>query len=183
MEGPGGDSPPVKPTDANGDGGSETLNFTASESGTYHFVVYEATATPNGISSYTINASLTTTQPDTDPPSFGSFLGGISSATRLAGNTSGEITWNLATDNVTSANSIIYRIYYDTVDANVFAGAPEATQTGPPLSMIITGLDALTTYYVGVRAEDEAGNVDTNTLTLDLPPLPNAVGDGWTLYE
>ena len=102
--------------------------------------------------------------------------------TRLTGNTSATITWYQATDNSTANANIVYSIFYDAAQGNVFVGSPEKTVTGA-LTTNLTGLDALTEYYVGVRAKDEAENAETNTRTMLLAPLPNAVRGAWTLYQ
>jgi hypothetical protein len=57
----------------------------------------------------------------------------------------------------------------------VFAGNPRATFYNRTLSTTVTGLHPLTTYFVGVRARDGAGNTDRNTVAVELPPLPNGV--------
>jgi hypothetical protein len=121
--------------------------------------------------------------PDTDPPTFGAGEVGIASAFRFFGNVSARLAWFQATDNRTANPNIVYNIYYDPVEAEVFNGAPETTVTGD-LTTTVVGLDPLEAYYFGVRAEDETGNEDANVNTILVGPIPNAVDTGaWLLYE
>ncbi|MEN6626257.1 MAG: fibronectin type III domain-containing protein [Candidatus Sumerlaeia bacterium] len=130
---------------------------------------------------YTRTIYVTVGGVDTSAPTY-SGTAGIKSVERVDG-ASADIEWYQATDNVTSAANIDYEIYYDTVQANVFTAGVKKTVTGS-LTTTITGLNATSAYYVGVRAVDAADNRETNsrTLLLDLPI--NAVGpDAWAMYE
>jgi hypothetical protein len=168
--------------DANGDGQPETLNWSAPSSGTFYLVVYEATNTPNGISSYNVSASITSTGPDIAAPTWPGGTAGVNTVTRLAGNTSAEVTWFQASDDVTAQNEILYNIYYSTTQGTVFSGGVKTTQTGT-LSKQISGLLPDATYFFGVRAKDATGNTDNNTRTVQNDPLPSAAGASWALYE
>jgi hypothetical protein len=130
--------------------------------------------------SITVNVLPAT--PDTTPPAFDLGQVGIESVERLFGNTTANVTWFPATDDRTADEDIAYNVYASTVQANVFSGAPLTSVVGD-LETQLTGLDPLETYHVGVRAEDEAGNEDGNTATLELAPLPNAVDAAWMLYQ
>ena len=178
IENPSGFS--LADADANGDGGSETLDYTFSTAGTYYLVVWEVTGTPNGVGNYTVN--VTDQSPDTTAPTWPGGTAGINTVQRVTGNTSANITWFQAADAVTNQANIIYDIYYDVAQANVFVGAAETSVTGS-LSTTLNGLNALSTYYVGVRARDAAGNRDTNTRTAFLDFAPTAANAGWALYE
>ena len=139
---------------------------------------------------------------DTTAPTFATGQVGVKKVTRLYGNTQASVTWYQATDNVTSNANIRYLVYASTSAGSVFPsmpaeaslrargvtrvnpsyGTPTAVVTGS-LTTTLSGLNRLSTYYVGVRAMDAAGNIDANTVTLQVDPLPNAVGAAWSLYE
>lgn len=165
--------------DVNADGGSETLEYTFTTAGTYYLLVAEATGTPNAISTY--NVVVTSTGPDIAPPTWVGEVHGIDTVTRLQGNTTANVTWHQATDNVTAQAAIRYDIYYSTVLANIFTEGVKKTVTGG-LSTTLSGLTATATYFVAVRARDEANNRDINTRSLQLAPLPNAA-QSWEFYE
>lgn len=120
---------------------------------------------------------------DTTPPGWGSNLAsGIKSVERPTHATA-NVTWYPATDDRTAADKIVYQIYYDPVQAKVFTSGVKASVTGA-LAMTVTGLDARTNYYVGVRAADSKGNADTNTKTLQTGLAKNRVdARAWAAYE
>ena len=72
------------------------------------------------------------------------------------------------------------RFFYATHPADVFS-APKASVTGA-LTTTIQELDPHASYYVGVRAEDESGNRETNTQILVSDPELSA-NRAWVLYE
>jgi len=47
----------------------------------------------------------------------------------------------------------------------------------------VTGLDPTKTYYFGVRAEDQAGNEEANTVVLSSTPQTAVLNPVWNLYE
>jgi len=144
-------------------------------------VFYAEDVTDNPIT-VTRNLTINATVPDTTAPTYGGSGLGINMAVRMSYNQTALIEWYPATDNKTNAANMTYNIYCATDSANVFSGSPKTTSTGTATSKLITGLDPGTTYYVGVRAKDEAGNEEANTHTLMIAPLPNAAR-GWALYE
>lgn len=82
--------------------------------------------------------------------------------------------WNAATDDVTPTAAIVYEIDFDTSSGAItgsnfqpiFVTAPGA------LSFKIPGLSPSTTYYVLVRARDQAFNVDSNNVVASLTTAP-----------
>ena len=100
---------------------------------------------------------------DSTPPTYTGHVG-IISASRPSDNTEANLTWGSATDDTSAASAIRYNVYASTTQAAVFSGSPVKVFTGVTLGQI-TGLDPHTHYYFGVRAEDEAGNEETNTNT------------------
>lgn len=100
---------------------------------------------------------------DTAPPSFA----GLSSLTVLSG-TSALLSWAPAVDNVTPQDKIVYLIYQSESSPSKSFGEP-AHVTGPgETSYTVTGLQDGTTYLFGVRARDEFGNIDENTVEVPL---------------
>jgi hypothetical protein len=100
---------------------------------------------------------------DTTPPQY-TGASGIISATRSGNNTAADLTWNAATDDVSASSAIKYNIYSAATQAGVFSGSPVKTVTGATSGQV-TGLNAQTHYYFGVRAEDEAENEEANVNT------------------
>ncbi|MDD5057530.1 MAG: hypothetical protein PHQ60_06635 [Sideroxydans sp.] len=76
----------------------------------------------------------------------------------------GEVTlsWDAATDDVTASSAIVYDISVATTAGAPFA-ATYSTAAGAT-SYTVTGLADDTDYFFVVRARDEAGNRDTNTV-------------------
>lgn len=103
------------------------------------------------------------TSPDTTAPTFA----GIKRA--YANGVSGQvqIEFNPASDATTPISYLLYR---DTTAAGVFSSAP--TNIGSVTSYTVTGLTNGTTYYFGVRAQDNAAtpNINTNTTTESAKP-------------
>ncbi|MGO8997299.1 MAG: fibronectin type III domain-containing protein [Polyangiaceae bacterium] len=134
---------------------------------TYNFVV-AAEDQANNISTGNTQVSGETVN-DTTPPTFPN--GALQSATALSDSTI-QLSWNIATDNVSTATQITYDIYQATS-----SGGEAACTTGPTYSVAgtvgsgnplaqqytVTGLQPLTAYYFIVRARDAAGNRDCNS--------------------
>ncbi|MEW6053755.1 MAG: fibronectin type III domain-containing protein [Nitrospirota bacterium] len=125
---------------------------------TYYFIVRARDAAYN-IDSNTVEKSATTkSMPDTTPPSFS----GLVSATALS-TSSIRLSWNPATDDVTPASDIAYYIYMSafskgqnfTIPRDIVLSAATAT---------VTSLSPATTYYFVVRAADNTGNMEQNTV-------------------
>lgn len=147
---------------------AETLEWTATAAGTYYLVVWNASGTPDGIANWSVNCSVSTG--DSTPPAWSGSNIGLDTAIRQISGTSVDLTWFQANDDVTPLNEIKYQIFYDTVEANVFAAGPKTMVTGS-LTTTINGLAAGSTYYFAVRAEDASGNRETNTVIQTVPPV------------
>ncbi|MGE0325961.1 MAG: fibronectin type III domain-containing protein, partial [Polyangiaceae bacterium] len=94
-----------------------------------------------------------------------------------AGDTSLQVTWNAATDDVTAADSLVYNVYVATSSGTQNYGAPTVTSPPGAQSVLVGGLTKGTEYFIVVRAQDEAGAMDENTTeqsgapdTDDTPP-------------
>lgn len=98
---------------------------------------------------------------DTTSPVF-SGLTSATASTSVSGQA--DLSWTAASDNKTSAGSIVYLVYFSTTAGGENYSSPanfttSAGATSFPVSGLIPG-----TYYFVVRARDEAGNIDTNTV-------------------
>lgn len=135
---------------------------------------------------YTPSGTYTYPDIDADPPDFGAGVGGAIRAIRQSSdnNQSAIVVWNPATDNQTPPNQIKYNVYHANAPADVFLGAPATTFVGQTMGLV-TGLssDSQVDYWFGVRAEDNAGNEDTNDHVV-LAEVMLAVRRGrWMLYK
>ncbi|MFA6450192.1 MAG: PQQ-binding-like beta-propeller repeat protein [bacterium] len=99
---------------------------------------------------------------DSVPPVFA----GLMSAERGASDTTAILNWNIASDNY--SEDIFYDVYQAfTTGAENFGAPPLLTLTSPPAEVEVSyGTRA---YFV-VRARDQFGNQDTNTVELSFLP-------------
>jgi hypothetical protein len=170
--------------DSDDDSGSQTNarinNLNLGPAGTYYIAVTEYFYR-SGIG-YTYSLTGQIIEPDdTTAPTY-SGAPGIISATRTGNGTTADLVWSQANDETSAASAIQYNIHYSTIEANVFSTAAAKSVVGVTTTDI-TGLVRGNTYYFGVRAEDEAGNIETNTVTVISEPLTAANPGIWTLYE
>jgi predicted CxxxxCH...CXXCH cytochrome family protein len=124
---------------------------------------------------------LTETPVDTTPPAFAGGVSGIAVSNPATG---GElsVSWNTATD---ATGPVTYRVFRSTAPqtnpfTNPDAGWPKAVGA---TSLVDTGLINGTTYYYGVRAQDNASppNVTTNSDTASGVPTDGTGGSSCTL--
>ena len=145
---------------------SET--FTVPNGSNRHFVVDardaaghvnytgDAFADMNGTA---VTLPITMVAQDTVPPVFS----GLSDITSITA-TSLTLVWPPATDNVTPQAGIQYLVYMATVQGGENFLTPSYTTTPGQTSFIVTGLNQNAPYYFVVRAKDESGHIDTNTV-------------------
>ena len=139
---------------------------------TYYFVV-RAKDEAGNVETNTVEVSATTLTPtDSVPPTFG----GVETATATSSSQI-DLTWTAATDDVSASANIVYLVYISTTSGGQDFLTPSYTTAAGVTSFTVSGLASSTTYYFVVRAKDEAGNVETNTVevsatTLDaVPPV------------
>jgi len=73
------------------------------------------------------------------------------------------LDWNAATDNVDAGPALVYEIYQMTpAGCFNFAAAPAATTGAGINTVLIAGLQPMTTYSFIIRARDTSGNLDLN---------------------
>ena len=102
--------------------------------------------------------------PDATRPSFA----GATSITAPSSQTSLQLNWTNATDNVGVDH---YNIYMTTTSGQEDLTAPfQVTTSGTPVT--VTGLVANTTYFFIVRAVDAPGNSDLNVAEVSAATLP-----------
>lgn len=149
-----------------------SVTYAAPQLGMAYYFVVRAQDTSGNIDNNTIERSVFIVSPDTTPPVFG----GVVSATALS-QTSGGLTWNAATDNISPSANIIYLIYMAAAPGGQNFGVPSYTTTPGATAYTLTGLSPNSSYYVVVRAVDEAGNIDGNTVegSFATPPAPDVL--------
>jgi hypothetical protein len=104
---------------------------------------------------------------DQVPPKFA----GLKSATTCIPGPIGEgrtgsyhLTWEAATDNVTPSSRIIYNIYQASAAGGEDFSTPTYTTAPGATSFDTPQLPSTKTFYFVVRARDQAGNEDSNTV-------------------
>lgn len=146
---------------------SKTANGGYSQTGlaantTYYFR-YRARDAAGNTSGYSSSANETTNPPsDTTAPTFGGLVSGYWDQI------TGEIIlqWIQATDDISQQSKIKYNVYHSTTEDGFDYNSPE-----PVVPLIGVSYASLPNYsdgdhYFVVRAEDEAGNEDTNTVKI-----------------
>ena len=136
---------------------------------------FGATATDAAGNTSACAAATTPYLEDSTPPTFG----GLVSATGVDAITGGvanavQLTWNAATDAVTSAAQVTYGICYaDAYDACATSFTALATVTGTTTATVQLAAPGTRKFFL-VRASDQAGNYDANTVRL----TAKSFGDG-----
>jgi hypothetical protein len=98
--------------------------------------------------------------PDKTPPDFS----GLKTA-RIFGTDTVVLTWAAATDNATPVSDLRYYLFLATSPGGHDFFDPDFLTIPGATSLTVTGLAEGTEYYFVVRARDNAGNVDKNTIT------------------
>jgi len=125
---------------------------------TYFFVV-RARDEAGNIDQNIVEKSART--PDGTPPVFG----GLSYAVAQS-HKSIQLSWSPATDDTSPSGNIVYLIYMATSSGGQNFSSPNFTTSAGAISYTVTGLNPSTTYFFVVRAQDEAGNVDKNSVEI-----------------
>ena len=138
--------------------GATSFAVTGLAASTAYYFVVRAEDTSGNIDGNTVQVSATTLA-DSTPPTFA----GLTSAS-AASATSVALAWTAATDDVTPSSQITYLVYDATTSGGESFATPVLTTAAGATSATVTGLATSTTYYFVVRARDQAGNVDANTI-------------------
>ncbi|MBI5641520.1 MAG: fibronectin type III domain-containing protein, partial [Nitrospirae bacterium] len=88
---------------------------------------------------------------------------GISSIGSIT-STSLVLTWSPASGGISMPGNMQYLIYMSTTPGGENFAAPSFTTLPGATSFTVSGLNPGVTYYFVIRAQDEAGNKDTNTI-------------------
>ena len=140
---------------------------------TSHNLVFAETVGIGGI----INIDYMRVTLITAPPSYGG-PAGIISATRATA-TSANLTWNQASDNVTAAPDMQYKVFWSTSSANVISEGVKTTFAGLTAGQV-SGLPSNQQVFFTVRASDKVGNIEGNTAQASIP-AGAGVAD-WSIY-
>ena len=125
---------------------------------TYYFVVRaEDEAGNEDDNSVEVSATTAATSDTTAPTFAGATSAGFATATSI------QISWDVASDNISDVSTIKYNIYSSLNSAGQSFTTATKTVIGTT-NTIITGLTSGLTYYFVVRAEDGTGNEDNNTV-------------------
>jgi hypothetical protein len=127
---------------------------------TEHFFVVRARDTSGNVDANTTEVSATTlAEADGTPPSFA----GVASATPV-GSTALALAWQPAMDDSSPGEAIVYHVYVSEISGGQDFGAPALTTPAGATGALVAGLGAATEHFFVVRAEDVAGNQDSNTI-------------------
>jgi hypothetical protein len=77
------------------------------------------------------------------------------------------LTWNAATDDVTPSSNIVYKVYQTTKAGGENFSKPRYTTAPGVTSFETARLPTGKNFYFVVRARDQAGNKDSNTVELE----------------
>jgi hypothetical protein len=125
---------------------------------TYYFVV-RARDEAGNLDSNTIEVSATTpATSDSMAPTFPGL------ATATASSTSITLSWNAASDGVTPSSQMVYLIYQATAAGGQSFAMPTYTTAPGQTMYTVSGLQPGQVYYFVVRAQDQAGNIDGNSV-------------------
>jgi hypothetical protein len=78
--------------------------------------------------------------------------------------TSYNLTWDAATDNVSPSSTIVYLVYQASAPGAEDFSTPTHTTAAGATSFATPALPADKPVYFVVRARDQAGNIDSNTV-------------------
>jgi hypothetical protein len=129
-----------------------------SQSTTWHFVVRARDYAGN--EDQNLVDCVTTTSADPTPPTFA----GLTGATVQSDARTATFTWAPATDPVTPQDKIVYDVFQGLGPGAEDFTTPIATSDPGATSILVTDLTPDATLYWVVRARDQAGNRDSNTV-------------------
>ncbi len=149
--------------------GATNTQFTGLSASTTYYALVRARDSSGNADANTVQASATTPATgDTTAPTFGGATGATAASPSQV-----TVTWNAASDNVSAPATIRYDLYLAaTSGGQNFGAAPQATSPPGATSHQLQGLTPTVTYYIVVRARDQAGNRDANTVQVSATTLP-----------
>ena len=134
-------------------------------SSTFFYVVRARDAAGNEDGNTAEVSATTPDVADETPPTFA----GAEAAVPV-GSSSMTLSWQPASDDVTPAGDIVYRVYMAEVAGGQDFSAPLLTTPAGATEALVSELAANTTYYFVVRAVDAAGNEEGNTAEISAAP-------------
>ncbi len=124
----------------------------------YYFIVRARDEAGNSDGNLTERSATTLQQPDTMAPTFAG-----ASGTSVTGNTI-TLSWTQGSDDVASPAQLRYALFLSKTAGGQDFNKPEVITPSGVSNYTVTGLDAQTAYYLVARAQDPAGNRETNTV-------------------
>ena len=128
-----------------------------------------AVASLVGVAVLLVGAPAQARRKDQTPPTFA----GLKSATTCIPGPIGpertssyHLSWEAATDNVTPSSKIIYNVYQATTAGGENFSQPTYTTAAGVTSFDTPQLSSVKTFYFVVRARDQAGNEDSNSVEM-----------------
>lgn len=149
--------------------GATSFTVTGLSPSTPSYVVVRARDQAGNQEHNTVEKSATTLA-DTIPPTFA----GLVTATPV-GPTSIQLSWTAATDDISAASAIKYRVYASSTSGGESFASPTLSVAAGQTSVVVGSLNPQSTYYFVVRAVDEAGNRDTNSIEKSATTLPDTL--------
>jgi chitodextrinase len=128
--------------------------------GTRYYFVVRARDQAGNVDANTIERAATPIA-DKTPPLFAGAKSATATALVVA---TIVVAWNPASDDATPASEIVYNVYAATAAGQESFASPTLTTTPGATSAAVGGLLPATTYFFVVRARDQAGNEDANTV-------------------
>lgn len=128
------------------------------QSTTWHFVVRARDFVGN--EDKNLVDCVTTTSADPTPPTFG----GVTSVSVQSDARTATFSWSPATDPVTQQDEIVYDVFQGLSPGAEDFTTPIASSTPGATSLFASDLTPDATLYWVVRARDQAGNRDSNTV-------------------
>lgn len=126
---------------------------------TFYFIVlaYDWAHNDDGL-----DLEISATTPSTTDTTKPTFAGATAAVAKSPG--SAAVSWSPASDDVSQAAAISYLVYASNKSGGENFQSPNAVTVAGATSATLGDLGGDTLYYFVVRAKDQAGNVDTNTI-------------------
>jgi hypothetical protein len=136
----------------------------------YYYVVRAVDSSGNEDSNTVELTATTAASPDVTPPVFAGVDAVIATSASAI-----DLSWLAATDDYSAAADIVYDVFLATTPGGQAFATPTVSTAPGALGHTITGLTPEQAYYVVVRARDQAGNSDTNTVQKSANTFPDTI--------
>ena len=143
--------------------GATSYQVTGLTASTQYFFVVRARDEAGNRDTNTTEVNATTSAAaDTTNPTFAGATGATADSSSAI-----PVSWSAGSEIVTAIGSIVYDIYQASTSGGQNYTSATATSSAGATSHQVTGLTASTQYFFVVRARDEAGNRDSNTVEVN----------------